>query len=75
MITDGAPDGPFPVQCDASAHTQKIAHEMYATGMRYASVLINRGPSYLYPSDVQVSESNAADIANLQGVLDWLIGS
>ena len=75
VITDGAPDGPFPVQCDASAHTQKIAHEMYATGMRYASVLINRGPSYLYPSDVQVSVSNAADIANLQGVLDWLIGS
>ena len=74
VITDGNPGNPFPVRCEAWRHTQKIAKEMHEAGMRYASVLINRDPTDLYPSEIQVSVKNAEEIANLQGVLNWLIG-
>jgi hypothetical protein len=74
VITDGNPGDPYPVRCDSWRHTQKIAKEMHAAGMRYASVLINRAPSDLYPNEIQVSVNNAKSIANLQGVLNWLTG-
>ena len=74
VITDGNPGDPYPVRCDSWRHTQKIATEMHAAGMRYASVLINRAPSDLYPNEIQVSVNNAKSIANLQGVLNWLTG-
>jgi len=74
VITDGNPGDPYPVRCDSWRHTQKITTEMHAAGMRYASVLINRAPSDLYPNEIQVSVNNAKGIANLQGVLNWLTG-
>ena len=75
VITDGNPGSPYPIRCDSYRHTKQIAREIHDAGMRYASVLINRDPTDLYPSEVQVSVNNADDIANLQGVLDWLIAS
>ena len=74
VITDGNPGDPFPVRCNSYRHTKQIAQEMHDSGMRYASVLINREPTDLYPSEIQVSVNNGEDIGNLQGVLDWLIG-
>lgn len=74
VITDGNPGSPYPIRCDSYRHTKQIAREIHDAGMRYASVLINRDPTDLYPSEIQVSVKNAEGIANLQGVLNWLTG-
>ena len=63
LISDGAPAGP--VDCSPVDHTRAIAREMFNTGLRYISVLIETNYTDLYPVEVSCPLSGEEDYDNL----------
>ena len=72
IISDGMPNGPFPVRCNSINHTREVAHRLSDAGVSYASVLVRTSNSDLYPNEITAYVNQASDICDLQGVLDWM---
>jgi len=74
VISDGTPDGPYPLKCNSTAHTTEIAHRLHDSGLRYVSVLVNTSPSNIYPSDLVVNINDEDELENIAAGLEYLEG-